>query len=898
MCENKFLKISLFTLCLASSAISDADDVPIPPPPPPPPEGYVARIQSANAVSNPSHTTAAGASNHRVNRAVTRPHHESASNFGGVLGELSIGAFNLRSVNHEQLAQEREQRALAEANNSRTFLDDIRAGVRGERVSRAEFEENLRRGRERAQERERIQREAQERRAAERRARIELAEAARARDGNVIEIETSSVSREAIRQTRQNLTNMFGARFGSENTSPIRIARNRAPSRYRWVEVPVIGPDGLPLLDEYRRPVYQTNPDGSTRRVRELIDRTPATQTTPITAVPTTTQVILTNLTTSIASDTSLSTTPILVTSATTAAAAVTTPTPTPVVSVAPEVRAIVPTDDSYELAGEFFEGVEAYAPAPVAVVPAAPAPLFDRVGRELVQANRAAALNQEDNMNGFFNNVEAQLDPIPVPAVISAGGLLVTTTPEIAVPVTAPTPLITLEAPAGVEPTSEGEANPSSLTLTPIARAMPAPVPAVGSAGSSLVTTTPEIAVPVTAPTPLITPTAPVGEVLAPEVSATPTLRVIVPADDSYELVGEFFEGVETYAYVPSPVASPVASAVAAQVDKESQLRNVAKDASAVMSYSNIAALQEATNTVLDARVAEYTNYPVASNTDNQASGASAGEGFTNPINVWVRGFAGYSKQKSSANVTGFKTKHSGGMIGVDTLINDTNLIGLAFTHARLDTKLTSGTSRSAKREAGLVNAYWTHYATDTFFINSQVGYGKIRIKTTDKSGLKAKGQTISIKEELGYNINFENNVKVTPTVGMSYNEVKFSDSSLTDNSGKYKLSGSKHKRLAANAGVDVSKAINLDNLTLVPSVNAGIEQVLNSKSSLVKVTSLDYAADPMVSKEKTAKTTYKVGTGLKLLESKGELSVNYDMNIRKGFKSHTGSVKLKINF
>jgi outer membrane autotransporter protein len=334
------------------------------------------------------------------------------------------------------------------------------------------------------------------------------------------------------------------------------------------------------------------------------------------------------------------------------------------------------------------------------------------------------------------------------------------------------------------------------------------------------------------------------------------------------------------------------------AQVDKESQLRNVSKDASAVMSYSNIAALQEATNTVLDARVAEYTNYPIASNTDNQASGASAGEGFANPINVWVRGFAGHAKQKSSANVTGFKTKHSGGMIGVDTLINDANLIGLAFTHARLDTKLTSGTARSAKREANMINAYWTHYATDAFFIDSQVGYGKIRIKTTDKSGFKSKGQTISIKEKLGYDINFENNVKVTPTVGLSYNEVKFGGSSLTENSGKYKISGSKHKRLAANAGVDISKAINLDNLTLVPSVNAGIEQLLNSKSSLVKVTSLDYAADSIVSKEKVAKTTYKVGTGLKLVGGMAELGLNYDMQMRKGFKSHTGSVKLKINF
>ncbi|MCC2646786.1 MAG: hypothetical protein K0R02_851, partial [Rickettsiaceae bacterium] len=27
-------------------------------------------------------------------------------------------------------------------------------------------------------------------------------------------------------------------------------------------------------------------------------------------------------------------------------------------------------------------------------------------------------------------------------------------------------------------------------------------------------------------------------------------------------------------------------------------------------------------------------------------------------------------------------------------------------------------------------------------------------------------------------------------------------------------------------------------------------------------------------------------------------ELGLNYDMQMRKGFKSHTGSVKLKINF
>jgi outer membrane autotransporter protein len=325
---------------------------------------------------------------------------------------------------------------------------------------------------------------------------------------------------------------------------------------------------------------------------------------------------------------------------------------------------------------------------------------------------------------------------------------------------------------------------------------------------------------------------------------------------------------------------------------------------ATADLAVSSAISISDTTTSIMANRIDEYISFAtlnrMASASVNNTSGGSAGEeSFSQPVNVWVKGFGGHAKQKASKNSIGFKASNSGGMIGVDTMINDSNLLGIAFSHAELDAKY-KGTKINSKTTANVVTAYLSSHFTDELFLNSQVKFGKAKLKTSGVSTMKAKGTLAGIREELGYAIKLEDGIMLTPSVGVSYDEVKLGKFRNTAAGKDQDLSGKKNKRVNALAGLNVAKTISMDGYSIVPSAHVNVEHTLSSKNKAMKISGVDDSAESiLVPQKKAAKTSYIVGAGLKLVSlSKMEVGINYDMVKRNKFTSHNGSIKLRVNF
>jgi hypothetical protein len=325
---------------------------------------------------------------------------------------------------------------------------------------------------------------------------------------------------------------------------------------------------------------------------------------------------------------------------------------------------------------------------------------------------------------------------------------------------------------------------------------------------------------------------------------------------------------------------ATAVGNAATAAIDNLSEI-------STIEIASRISDLTAATT------LARFT--PIGTN----AGGTSSGDGFTQPVNLWVKGFFSQGKQTATVDSPGFKTKHAGGVIGIDTMFNDSNIIGIAYSHTNLNATF-SGKATKSEMKAHVLTGYLATYITDAVFLNSQLKYGMIKIKNSGNSKMNTKGALWGIREELGYEIKMENGLLLVPTIGLAYDEIKLNNFRDKGTREDVEVSSKKNKRLNALAGINLAKVLDMGSYSLVPNIHIGIERALELKNQAIKVTALDESADTAIlPQKKIGKNTLIVGGGIKLINTnKFEIGIGYDMIKRDKFRSHTGSIKMRVNF
>jgi outer membrane autotransporter protein len=231
--------------------------------------------------------------------------------------------------------------------------------------------------------------------------------------------------------------------------------------------------------------------------------------------------------------------------------------------------------------------------------------------------------------------------------------------------------------------------------------------------------------------------------------------------------------------------------------------------------------------------------------------------------------------------------------------MINDCNLLGLAYSHAALNTKFTGNYIKN-KMHATVLTGYLVSFFEEHLYLNSQVKYGWVRLKNSGESKAHNKGTLFGIREELFYEIKLENGFAVAPLIGLAYDKIrlgKFRDQGSRDD---VEVSSKRNHSLNGLIGVNIAKAIVKGGVNLVPSIHARLEHALDSKNKAMRIRALDMTADSaLLPQKKISKTTFIVGAGVKLVTSgKLEIGVNYDIIRRGEFRSSNGSVKLRIIF
>lgn len=282
-------------------------------------------------------------------------------------------------------------------------------------------------------------------------------------------------------------------------------------------------------------------------------------------------------------------------------------------------------------------------------------------------------------------------------------------------------------------------------------------------------------------------------------------------------------------------------------------------------------------------------------------AMGSSDDE--TNNLGLWSSGFI--TKGKGSKN-NNSKYKQEGLIIGVETIIADENIIGFAYTKARIKSKNNYRLLPSERDiEGHLFSIYGKYFFNTDYYLSSSLQSGKLHIKsyqgTVNRYYGKTRGEMLSGKVDLGYNYFYGNGIFVNPRIGVAYFNSKikgYSEHNLLNQN--INISPLYLRRLSGAGVVELSKAVEKDKYKFISTIYAGLEGMINKKNGVVVISGLDNAFNNIVVKGKTKeKLNYNMGGRFGALSKCGllEFNIGYQANIRSNFLSHTGSLKLKVN-
>ena len=299
-----------------------------------------------------------------------------------------------------------------------------------------------------------------------------------------------------------------------------------------------------------------------------------------------------------------------------------------------------------------------------------------------------------------------------------------------------------------------------------------------------------------------------------------------------------------------------------------------------------------------------------------NTAIGVGAGAGDEDDRGVsvhgaWISGVYASSEQKMYNKVFGYKSKTSGGTVGIDFAINDNMLAGLAYGNLSSTIKGKSKGNNHIRAKANVISLYGKIDLNDKFDLGIVLSGNKTEVNHKHKklTGLNsyttAKGKFhttgFNVESLLSYRMAMDNGIVASPNVGFKYGHQ--GDSNFTESgTGVHNLSvATKHNNeFVGMVGTKVSKQFLASDVKIVPSLNASIEDHFNAKAQKIKA---NYTWAAKTSEQtfdlgKPAKLAYNLGGNIIAVRNNLEVSVDYNCRFKKKYVGHKGTLKVKVLF
>lgn len=306
-----------------------------------------------------------------------------------------------------------------------------------------------------------------------------------------------------------------------------------------------------------------------------------------------------------------------------------------------------------------------------------------------------------------------------------------------------------------------------------------------------------------------------------------------------------------------------------------------------------------------------DIPNSSAGADGDMLGYGIAAGDDLSTKHGLWATPFFHRAFQKKVNNEDGYKVNNFGNVLGIDTKINETTTIGVAWGYLKSLLKMSGRKAGSKGQTTG--NIFFLYGTLDfpkNFFMNLVASHGISTIRRTEKRILsknitefaksKYKSKLYSAEMVLGKNIHYNKQFTITPTIGIKYTE--YHDGAFKEKGTlfqNYNLTKRKYSDLDSSFGMKFSYKKSFQDYKIVPHVSGTVFYNLKDNPATTFVTSDMFTKPVMIKGNKRLdRAWYSIITGVDLHKDNMEYSVEYERQIDKKYAGHQVKIKAKVNF
>ncbi|WP_392505833.1 autotransporter domain-containing protein [Rickettsia sp. 2024-CO-Wats] len=277
----------------------------------------------------------------------------------------------------------------------------------------------------------------------------------------------------------------------------------------------------------------------------------------------------------------------------------------------------------------------------------------------------------------------------------------------------------------------------------------------------------------------------------------------------------------------------------------------------------------------------------------------------------LWMRGMYGTNNHGRVENMTGYRGTNKGATIGFDAEI-DNNIVGIAYSNVHSVFKFKNSKNNDKELiNSHVVSIYGQKELPKNFALQALVSASKnfIKDKTTYsygdtkiRSNIKHRNHSYNAEALLNYNYLLQSKLVITPNIGLRYGKSRDGVYNETGvNVQEIALTMKENNILSGIVGTKVTvplkDALKFNNLglTFQGAVEHNFKEKTQRINRVVKIFDNTFKHDYLIPKQ--PKTSYNLGTGIIGSIKNTTISLDYNYYLNKHYRSHQGSVKLKVN-
>ncbi|ALN40754.1 cell surface protein [Rickettsia rhipicephali] len=277
----------------------------------------------------------------------------------------------------------------------------------------------------------------------------------------------------------------------------------------------------------------------------------------------------------------------------------------------------------------------------------------------------------------------------------------------------------------------------------------------------------------------------------------------------------------------------------------------------------------------------------------------------------LWMRGMYGTNNHGRVDNMTGYRGTNKGATIGFDAEI-DNNIVGIAYSNVHSVFKFKNSKNNDKELiNSHVVSIYGQKELPKNFALQALVSASKnfIKDKTTYsygdtkiRSNVKHRNHSYNAEALLHYNYLLQSKLIITPNIGLRYGKSRdgvYHETGI--NVQEIALTMKENNILSGIVGTKVTlplkDALKFNNLglTFQGAVEHNFKEKTQRINRVVKIFDDTFKHDYLIPKQ--PKTSYNLGTGIIGSIKNTTISLDYNYYLNKHYRSHQGSVKLKVN-